>query len=923
MSNEERCEQCGTELPEAGAACLRCMLAIGLEDADQEKHRVGDYELLEVIGRGGMGVVYKARQLSFGRIVALKMIWRSEFASAEYRKRFRYEAQLAAKLQHPNIVALFDWGEDQDQPFFSMEFVEGTNLAHRLGTRQLPPRDAAGYVQQVAKAVEYAHRQGVVHRDLKPENVMVDQCNQVKITDFGLAKELAGEASLTQTGVAMGSPPFMAPEQIDSASGTIGPWTDVYGVGALLYCLLSGRAPFMAPSNTLIFELVRNAEPASLRRQNPAIPADLETICLKCLSKEPRQRYPSAQAVADELGRWLSGMPIQARPVGWLEKSWRWARRKPVTACLCLALVMLMAVMVFWRVDTLHARRRDEHSQVIKAHASFAEGRSAEGFQMLSDALNRDAPANLASRRLMSALLYRKLATPKWGPKPVVTNLVSMAFSPSDDLLMATRADGRALLCDSTDGKPRRELKHGRGRLYGEFSRNGRYLATASFDAFSVRVWEVPHGNLIDEITYDGPCRKVTFDPSGTRILSLSRDGRAGYRDFLRKTNVFVWSHPDWVTDADFSPDGKYAATSCKAGFAEVWSTQTGKRVCRLTPEDHCWINLVRLTAKGQAVTASTNGLLRLWDLPGGHAVNAAVFGAVGSAVQQIEASPNGDLLISVATDGRSGLWSLTANGIERLKWLSENAQAGGMNHAFFANNGSWMVTASADGRLRILDTVSFRDILDPIGQGASVFLAAVTQNSSNQFLAVWDQDQMLTTWKFNPELSPKPSRWPKLPAYILMPSDRHNLPAAESADEVFMDQAGERLLTVREGNPKSATLWQRLYGRWFPVSEAISLPDARVVQCCLDQRDLWIQFQDGTVLNWAWIAPDLNSPVPTWLIILADSLAYQSGETATGNSLARQYESLLSQLRQKAFPTSIDRLGRWFFERDPIWLNE
>jgi len=252
-----------------------------------------------------MGVVYRARQTSLERIVALKMILAGPFASKQIIQRFRGEVTAAALLQHPNIVAIHDVGIHDGQHFFSMDYVEGQNLSQIVGNRPLPPAKAARYIKLIAEAIHYAHQQGVLHRDLKPSNVLIDSNDQPRITDFGLAKRLDGDSSLTMTGQMLGSPNFMPPEQASSERGKVGRPSDVYGLGAILYHLLTARPPFQAESFESVINQVLNSEPVSPRLLNSSVPPDLETICVKCLQKEPSRRYQSAQELADELNLFL------------------------------------------------------------------------------------------------------------------------------------------------------------------------------------------------------------------------------------------------------------------------------------------------------------------------------------------------------------------------------------------------------------------------------------------------------------------------------------------------------------------------------------------------------------------------------------------------------------------------------------------
>jgi serine/threonine-protein kinase len=335
----------------------------------------GKYELLGEIGRGGMGVVYKARHKELDRVVAIKMILASHLATPEQVDRFYAEARAAARIDSPLIVGIHDVGQTHGQHYFAMDYVAGPSLANVIGEGPIQPIVAARYLFSVARAVAGLHGEGIVHRDLKPSNILLDQDGLPRVTDFGLAKMLQAEGGVTRTGAIVGTPSYMAPEQAAGKGGDVGPLSDVYSLGAILYELLTGRPPFSggSPLDTLV--QVLEGEPPRPRRLRPAIPRELELICLKCLEKDPKSRYQSATALADDLDRFLRGEQVEARRTGVWQRLRRWARREPAlvsrlgTMAVCAAIVQahhtfvqkldsttynrLMAVVVLWALGSV------------------------------------------------------------------------------------------------------------------------------------------------------------------------------------------------------------------------------------------------------------------------------------------------------------------------------------------------------------------------------------------------------------------------------------------------------------------------------------------------------------------------------------------------------------------------------------------
>ena len=340
------------------------------------------YEILGELGRGGMGVVYKARHLALKRTVALKMVLDGAHAGAAALARFRAEAEAVAKLQHPNIVQVHEVGECGGRPFFSLEYVEGGSLDRKLAGTPLPPREAAKLVEVLARAMHAVHQQGIVHRDLKPLNVLVTADGTPKITDFGLAKNLQNESGQTASGAIMGTPSYMAPEQAAGKVKLIGPLSDVYALGAILYEVLTGRPPFRGATTMETLLQVMGAEPVPPSRLSK-VPADLETICLKALHKKAAQRYGSAEALAEDLQCYRAGETIAARPASRLERTVKWAKRRPALAALLgmsVAAVLILTVLGAWFTLKLDRARRDAEDRRIEAEKQkgIAEGKEKD-----------------------------------------------------------------------------------------------------------------------------------------------------------------------------------------------------------------------------------------------------------------------------------------------------------------------------------------------------------------------------------------------------------------------------------------------------------------------------------------------------------------------------------------------------------------
>ncbi|HZY87505.1 MAG TPA: serine/threonine-protein kinase, partial [Gemmataceae bacterium] len=570
---------------------------------DREVCYVGDYELLEQIGQGGMGVIYRARQRSLPRLVALKMIRPDRLTSPADVLRFRSEAEAAASLDHPNIVPIYEVGGHEGEHYFSMKLVEGGSLAEHLPRLASDLPAGAGLLAAVARAVHYAHQRGLLHRDLKPANVLLDGGPDVPVgqrrplvTDFGLAKRLGlgpAEAGLTQQGTIVGTPNYMAPEQA-AATGSVSTAADVYSLGAILYELLTGRPPFRAetPLETLV--QLREREPAPPRSLNRRVDRDLETVCLKCLQKEPKKRYPSAEALADDLERWLRGEPIQARPVGPRERALKWVRRRPALASLAalLLLVFLMGfVGVSWQwlraegayqkaVESVAAKRHTAYARDIAlAYAEWYAGNAGPAEQVLGEC---DPDLRGWEWHYLRRLFrVRQLATLDGHPGGVR----AVAFSPDGARIASAGADGLVKVWDRRSLRAVLTLRgHGGAVTAVAFSPDGRHLASGDA-AGTIRVWDIAGGGGV--AWWRGHAAGVTglaFDPSGRRLASTGGGGASHGELKLwgATTGVALAGQTrrlNLLVAVAFSPDGRRLASAGHDGHVIFWDAATLKPI--------------------------------------------------------------------------------------------------------------------------------------------------------------------------------------------------------------------------------------------------------------------------------------------------------------------------------------------------------
>src|SRR5262245_48735835 len=471
-ASNQRCSKCGAlaRLVTRSSLCPRCLLAAGLSecleppeaepDADLAARelkatgfgRLSRYELVEEIARGGMGVVYRARDTALNRMVALKMILTGQFASERDVKRFRAEAEAAARLDHPNIVPIYEVGEQESRPFFSMKFMEGGTLTAQLASHRSPmdSREAARLLVKIARAVHHAHQRAILHRDLKPGNILLDAHGEPHVSDFGLAKYLDSSDGLTLSGATIGSPSYMSPEQAAGKTERLTTASDTYSLGALLYQLLTGRPPFEAATPMATMKRVMEEEPRKPSALNPAVDRDLETICLKCLEKDPQRRYASAESLADDVERWLRHEPIRARPAAPAERLGKWIRRNPGPAALLLiSSLAIFAFLVGQTIMSIRLRRANTEVRATNTRlsaslyelrwrqadeASRTEDR-AEAIARFSQFLRENPNDSTAAARLLSLLSSHNFPVLLHPPLAHEAPVLAVNFSRAGDRL--------------------------------------------------------------------------------------------------------------------------------------------------------------------------------------------------------------------------------------------------------------------------------------------------------------------------------------------------------------------------------------------------------------------------------------------------------------------------------------------------------
>jgi WD40 repeat protein/serine/threonine protein kinase len=758
--------------------------------------QVGDYEILAEVGRGGMGVVYKARHRSLHRLAALKMVLAGEFASPTQELRFRLEAELAARVQHPNIVQVYEIGSYEGRPFLALEWVEGGSLASRLDGKPWPPGEAASLIETLARAIHVAHGEGVVHRDLKPANILLVTggvvsgeksgvriqesgvsgeepavttthhspltTHQPKITDFGLAHPTEGGQTLTQTGFLVGTPGYMAPEQASGKRALVGPATDIYALGVVLYQLLTGQLPFQGDSTLEVLRAVTSNEPVRPRRLQPLVPRDLEAITLHCLEKEPGRRYPSALALAEDLERFREGKQVVARPVGAVARLVRACRRRPLVALLLTLFVASLfggLAGVTWK--WLEANEQRDRANAEKEAALYQTYRSrlaAAGAALQNhdvvDAAGQleEAPDELRGwewRHLHSRLDDSSSVI------PLPTGAVGLLLAAPDRLRVGVWTSAGLRLRDLEGGEPR-TLPLGTER--------GPYVCVKQTRRGLRIVRSVGNKTLemLDETgrvlcrairpQHNG-LRLVTVSPDGTRLACVQVDGE--WRRLLvfdatsGKRTAVCAGHRGSIRSLALSPNGTRLASGSEDRTARLWDAASGALLATCQGHASRILNLAFRPDGARLVTTSSDETVRQWNPATGEEVEAPYDRHTGEVAAAVY-SPNGKWVASAgAIDRTVRVWRATG----RRDVAILHGHTGSVVGVAFTPDGRRLASLSSvpgvaitpDGTVRVWDVDPQATL--PVLRGHTRTIYPVAYSPDGRWLASGSWDKTVRLW--------------------------------------------------------------------------------------------------------------------------------------------------------------------------------
>jgi len=858
-----RCTRCGASLADVtpDALCVRCLLAnavapISHTEAEAaallapekllQRRVFAGYELIEEIARGGMGVVFRARQSKLGRQVALKVIAAGELASPRMVERFRTEAEAAARLQHPHIVPILEVGHHDGWHFFSMRLIEGGTLAAWMREWPVSPEAAARLLAKVARAVHHAHQHGVLHRDLKPTNILLDPQGEPHLTDFGLAKILEDSRDLTYSAAVLGTPAYMAPEQAIGQTRDVTVAADVYGLGAVLYELLAGRPPFVAPNTPALLLKITEEDVPSFRHESAAA-HDLEVICLKCLEKEPSRRYASAAELADDLERWLRDEPVQARASTRWERSVKWTRRHPAKAALALLVPLSLAIITvgsLWfnfrlseardAAETLATRAqelaRTSNRQLVNQHLietarSTAAGDSflgalpaAEAFRLAGNDVDR-----LSAGLRLNAIVDRSPRLLRlWDARAAVKELV---FSKHQRQLIARLSNG-VQVWNTESG----ELLN----FPGELTPDSRILLSAQGNSVlvihpqSARAgwWDLTANTLRDLPREMNALDVVALSPDGLRVATggaMARVWDAQQNRVLSLTN----SRP--ITMLAFAPDGGELLAVDDRREGRFWSAIDGRLRAGAVIKYSGTPRSARFSADGRLVATAQDQATHIqvhyratggYKFPVSHRALLFDYGF----------SPKGEYFaVAGWGDLQARIFSTQKNNDYRQRIVHES----GANHATFSPDGRFLLTAGFDYKLQLRDALSHERI-GPVIEHNSL-IESVALSSDSRLLATGDVDGGVRVWDLQP-LLPAAIAPGNLDSKFAFSLDGRLLTTVQGSNQIHVvDVVGKKLATTIEARPPVTRTALDASGRWVGQSalgngaQVWSLRDARL----------------------------------------------------------------------------------------------
>ena len=777
------CPQCGAALGSTSpeALCAACLFDAALtepEAADTEVRSTpeptapaaaptrifGDYELLEELARGGMGVVYRARQLSLKRTVALKMLLGGTFASRDFVQRFYREAEAVARLDHPNIVPVYDVGQQDGLHYLTMRLIEGPNLARRLAGKRLPTRRAAELIVKIARAVHYAHQHGVLHRDIKPANILLDAAGEPFVTDFGLARLAGNDQSLTRPDGIIGSPCYMAPEQAEGRVNELTVATDIYSIGVVLFEMLTGVPPFKGDSAVEVITKIVQKEPAPPRSFTDHIERDLETICLRCLEKKPAQRYASAGALADDLERWLAGEPIAARPVTTSERAWKWVKRHPALAsvtALALLLVLTLAIgspIALWHIEQL--RQSEQHERLRadgERDAAERHRQAAEAQREVAERRRLEADQQREATEFNLYVADMKLAQVAWD-QGYATRVAQIL---TNHLPRDGRPDFRGFEWFYLRHAPSSEDEtafsdHNHKAVQGvALSPDGRWLATACPD--DVHVIDLITRKKMAEWSIPPPMdavhrRGLAFSPDGEWMAAASTNGLALWRRDAKQSRLAKFVGP--CSTVVFAPTGHVVAVG--VAWRNGGSHESTVRVVDLDRDALLASFEAEAFALGwspdaqQLAAISRNGTVRVYGRPEKRIVRTL---SGSNTVTGAAVAPNGRWAARALASGYIVVSDFASG--EHRTTLREPSPTD--VHLVFSPNSRVLAAAGAGQRIRLWETETWREL--PALRGHSGPVIDVAFGADEKRLASVGNEHLIRLWRRDDSLVPRYAR--------------------------------------------------------------------------------------------------------------------------------------------------------------------